>query len=292
MEDKFEKKLRGLAKRLEELIEGTHPQSIYDNLQTLMKSQSDYFKKFDEVFLVKLIFYIYSYKRTKSFELANKMCNQLFFAKLFTPRDEFYERSCDGCGGDGDIECGECYGSGQQDCSNCNGTGEQECTNCGGSGDIEDVDDEGESSEVPCPDCQGKGEYTCSHCDGDSVEYCHECGGNGRESCYQCSGTGEVESEELMYEMYSICSWDKSVYDKCEINLNRLSPAFTNDEFYNLRNNFVRLHYEEDHDELDENLNSDNYYCFFLDKLTDNDYLDTNKKMQVMILGTPNDYIH
>ena len=285
-----EKKLRSLSKRLEELVDGETPQSIYGNLHVLMKSQQDYFKTFDNLFIVKLVLYIYSYKKTGDFELATKMCNQLFFAKLFKPRDENYQESCNTCGGDGDLECNECYGSGEQQCNNCDGSGEQQCNNCDGSGEIEDVDVEGESIAVPCPDCNSSGEYTCSDCGGEGLETCYECNGNGREPCYECSGTGEQESEELMYDLYSICSWDKDIYNRCEINLNTPNPSFTDDDFYDLRNKYLILHNEEDHGELIEDLSSDNYYCFMLE-IDVNDDLDISSSMKIMILGDPYEYI-
>ena len=67
MEYKAEKKLRSLAKKLEGLIHGNTPKLVYDGLVDVMVSQKDYFKMHDVDFLVKLIFYIYSFKKTGDF---------------------------------------------------------------------------------------------------------------------------------------------------------------------------------------------------------------------------------
>ena len=56
MEIKAEKKLKSLSRKLEALINGVTPQSIYDDLIPIMKKQSDYFKIHDKDFLVSLIF--------------------------------------------------------------------------------------------------------------------------------------------------------------------------------------------------------------------------------------------
>jgi len=287
-EYKKEKKLRSLSKRLEELVNGGTPQRVYDNLQLLMQSQSDYFKTFDALFLVKLVFYIYSYKRTKDFELAVKMCDRLFFTKLLEPTEEHYQENCSTCGGDGDIECNECYGSGQVDCHNCGRTGVEECYDCEGSGEVEDSDEE--DVWHTCQLCGGKGEVECHTCDGDMLESCGECQGNGRESCYDCSGSGEVESEELNYNSYSICSWDKDIYNKCELNLNTPNPALSNSEFSEFDDKFIVLHYEEDHDMLIEDLPSDNNYCFLLENQSEVD-LDISRSMKIIIMGEPYQYI-
>jgi len=291
MEIKAEKKLRSLARKLEELIDGVTPQSIYDDLVQLMKSQSEYFKLLDKEFLVGLIFYIYSYKRYGSFEMGQKMVKDLFFANFIAPANENYMKTCDNCGGDGDIECGECYGSGQVDCHNCDGVGKVDCDDCGGTGELEDDDAESEEEVYhTCSFCAGTGQVECDACDGDKVESCGECRGNGRESCDYCDGTGEVESEELVYYVYEICAWSKNIYDRCELKMNTDEPTFSEDEFYRFRNAYVLLHHFDDHDELIDNLETDELYCFLLEK--DDADLDISNSMKIMVHGYPEYYIN
>lgn len=288
MEIKNEKKLIRLSTNLEELVKGSSPQVIYDNLVVLMKSQQDYFDSFNEDLLLSLVFFIYSYKKTKEFDLARKMISNLFFVKLLSTEKEKHQTECPVCYGDGDFDCNYCDGSGQQNCNGCDGTGEQECTNCDGSGEIEGDDEE----FYPCPDCQGKGEYTCSDCQGDGTESCDECYGSGRESCQECGGGGEVDSEEDMYEILSVCSWNKNVFSKCESKFNTTEPAFSYSEFGNSKNNLIVLHKSEEHDELIDEVDADDYYCFYLEKDIDieND-LDKSRSMKIMILGEPHFYI-
>ena len=290
MEIKSEKKLRNLSKKLEGLISGKTPQEIYNNLVSVMKKQSDYFKMHDKDFLVSLIFYIYSYKKTQDFELGQKMVNNLFFANLFSPANENYRVSCDNCGGDGDIECGECYGSGQVDCHNCGGEGVEECYECEGAGEVEDQNDEGVWHTHTCGLCDGKGQIECTTCDGDRVESCDECRGNGRESCYECNGAGDVESEELIYYVYEICAWSKDIYDRCELKMNTDEPTFSENEFYKFRSSYILLHHFDDHDELIDGLETDELYCFLLE--TNEADLDIGNSMKIMVHGYPDYYIN
>jgi len=292
MEIKYEKKLRSLAKKLEEIVDGGTPQLIYDNLVPLMKSQSEYFKMHDKDFLVNLVFYIFSYKKTGNFDLGQKMINNLFFVNLFQPTNEYFSDTCYSCGGNGDYECDTCYGSGEEDCHNCDGVGKVDCDDCGGTGELEDDDAESEEEVYhTCSFCAGTGQVECDACDGYKTEQCHNCNGNGRLSCDECDGTGEVETDELNYYVYEICSWSKNIYNRCELRMNTDEPTFSEEEFNELKKDFLILHSYEEHDNLIDDLETDMFYCFSLDRIDTAD-LDISGGMKIMILGYPDYYIN
>jgi len=99
--------------------------------------------------------------------------------------EDYTQKSCEYCGGDGTVNCNDCDSSGESECSECNGDG---------------TDDEGDN---------------CGYCDGDGEVTCDNCGGQGNETCYECDGTGSVDEHDE-YEirgMYYI-SYDKNLMDK------------------------------------------------------------------------------
>ena len=93
-------KLKRLAKNITELLTNTEtPQDTYYSLVHLMKKQKDYFQHLPAESILKLTFYCYSLGHTGSFELADKMLNQIGFAVLFNKSgDKFitgsYDRTC------------------------------------------------------------------------------------------------------------------------------------------------------------------------------------------------------
>jgi hypothetical protein len=286
MEDKKEIKLRSLAKKLEGLMpHDSTPQDIYSSLVGLIKSQPEYFKLFDVKFLISLVFYIYSFKKTGDFILGKKMVDNLFFASFMVPSDKNHMEDCKECEGYGDISCHNCYGSGSVDCTNCDSNGKEECYECDGEGwqscdscDGTGEDEEGNectncggTGEVSCELCSGRKEVDCTVCDGNNDLTCPECNGNERETCQDCDGLGEIETDELEYDVYEICSWSKDMYNRCELLCNTDRPTFTNEDYNNLKNDFILLHMFEDNAELIDELETDEFYCFDFSTLQETD---------------------
>ena len=62
-------KLKRLASKMVDLFpsEFSSPQDCYDLFQNIYKKQFDYFSYFEPENLIKLVFYLYSYKTTKDF---------------------------------------------------------------------------------------------------------------------------------------------------------------------------------------------------------------------------------
>lgn len=294
MEDKREMKLRSLSKKLEGLMQhNARPQHIYPTLVGLIKSQPDYFKLFDVKFLIELIFYIYSFKETGDFILGKKMVDNLFFASFLVPSDKNHVEGCDSCGGDGVENCSECDGTGNIECDNCDNNGEEECYECDGEGwescdtcDGTGEDEEGNecnecggSGEVTCDVCNRKGKITCNVCDGDKDISCNECQGNGYFTCSECYGSGDLETDELLYDVYEICSWSKDLYNRCELLCNTDRPTISSEDYDPLKDDFILLNMFEDHAELIDDLKTEDFYCFDVSKLQDTDlFLKSREK--------------
>ena len=66
-------KLKRLAIKMVDLFpsEFSSPQDCYNLFQDIYKKQFDYFSYFEPENLIKLVFYLYSYKTTKDFRLAH-----------------------------------------------------------------------------------------------------------------------------------------------------------------------------------------------------------------------------
>ncbi len=267
MDYKLEIKLRKLAKKLEEIVSGNTVQSVYDNLRVLMKSQSDYFERFNAISVLKLTIYIYSLKKTRGFESAEHMIENLFFASLFASSNENYLDTCDYCDS-GMVECNSCDGSGSQECSQCDGEGDVTCDECDGDGEIPS-DDEEEEDYVKCDECNGKGTTSCWNCAGDGTVDCGDCEGYGRDYCDTCNGNGEVETDDLVYNIYEICSWDKELYNILELKENEDEPALDDDEFSKYRTSSIILNESEEHNEFAIDLEPDAFYCYGLDMAYD-----------------------
>lgn len=260
MEDKVEKKLRGLSKRLVDLIpEVDSPQGVYNHLVPLMERQKDYFQMQSPSFILKLVFYIYSLRKTNDYSLAPKMLDKVFLANFIVTENEFFEESCNQCGGNGTIPCEYCDGTGEVECNNCNGTGKELCPDCDGAGEIYSSEEEGGSV---CNTCQGGGEVECYACNGDTNVSCQSCGGKGEQNCYNCDGSGEVQTEYLVYQIYTICSWNKNLKDRCELREDTTTPVISEDAFNGLRKNFILLNSSEQESEFNFPLTNNMLYCF------------------------------
>jgi hypothetical protein len=252
-------KLQKLAIKMEGLFPDTiiTPQDCYDKFKQIYEQQKDYFINFEPIDIVVLIFYIFSYKKTGDFKIADNLISRISFASLFITQGNIYQTTCEYCNGDGDIECEECYGSGEITCSECDGDESERCSECNGKGTIKDSDGDDEE----CTECDGEGKLYCRNCDGNGTETCNYCGGDGRVSCNECDGTGEVDSGELEYEYYVICTWDNSIRDACELNAGTMNPAMSEYDFDRLRDYYIKLGYQEDHMEFRTRVQLNEVYC-------------------------------
>ena len=133
----MDEKLKRLSTKIVDLIKGElkNPQDCFDKFAIVYKQQYDYFQNFEPSNLLKLIFYIYSFKNTGNFKLAESLLNKSSFATLFRIDSDYYEDTCDSCSGEGDFTCDVCDGSGDYNCDDCDGNGKIECTTCNGTGE-------------------------------------------------------------------------------------------------------------------------------------------------------------
>ena len=205
-------RLKKLAVNISGIIQGdfSTPQKTFDMFYETYHQQHEYFSRFNSSDLIKLIFYIYSYKETGDMKLADKMLNNLAFASLFYTSGNYHHETCDNCNGDGYERCYDCNGSGQVDCDTCGGTGDD--------------------GTEPCYDCQGSGEVTCDNC-----------GGNGDVNCSYCDSEGEVETDRLEVNHYQICTWNNNIKNRCELEEGTKEPAMSEYDFDRLRGEYIVL---------------------------------------------------
>jgi hypothetical protein len=246
-------KLKRLAKNLSELslAEVDNLQEVYIRLCGLMTKQKEYFTHLGTDNVIKLLFYIWSYKQTGQFEMGDKMINQIAFAIPITTEGEHFVDSCEKCGGDGYIRCDVCDGTGSVDCHECDGTGEEKCYACDGEGEVD-----GET----CDECEGSGKMTCTNCDGEESISCSECN-DGSTTCDTCDGQGDVQTEDLEYKKYFIVTWSKPIKDRCEITEGDTDITMSEYDFDRLRDKYVVLHLEDLHDEFQSYVQENEMYC-------------------------------
>ena len=249
-------KLQKLAVKMSDLFpkDASSPQVYYDLFKDIYKQQKDYFSYFNPSDIVKLIFYIYSYNKTNNFKLADLMLNKIGFASLFITQGDNYLETCSDCGGNGEVECSICDGTSEVECDECNGTGEVECYECLGSG----VDSD--NPEEECSECNGSGVRTCGACNGDAQLDCPECY-DGKEQCYNCDSTGEVETDKLLFDYYVICTWNTFIKDQCELRAETLEPALSEYDFDRLRDDFIVLAYQERYQRFIDGIQTNEIYC-------------------------------
>jgi hypothetical protein len=182
-------KLKRLAIKMEGLFPNIKsPQHMYIEFNRVTFYQKDYLKKLKEENVIKLMFYIYSLKKTGNFELGEKILDSLFFALFLKSSGEYANTPCPACSSSGEVDCEYCH------------EGVNACEDCDGNGSVE-VDGYHER---------------CETCDGDGEIKCEDCGGNGQVECPVCDGSGEVESDtDIYYEILFVCSWNKELYDEC-----------------------------------------------------------------------------
>jgi hypothetical protein len=163
---------------------------------------------------------------------------------------------CEYCGGDGETLCDVCDGTGEIPCQECDETGEIPCDTCDGTG--LDSEDENES----CWDCNGAGNRTCPSCHGDTMETCPECHGRRTENCQECDGIGETETDEWVYDIEAILTWDNNLSSTAIEDETTLVPIMSLDR-YNKQENYIVIKYiSEEHTEFKKGFRANEVYCF------------------------------
>jgi hypothetical protein len=252
-------KIKRLAKNVTGLLTNTEtPQDTYYSLVHLMKKQKDYFQYLPAENILKLTFYCYSLGHTDSFELSDKMLNQIGFAVLFNNSGNKHTEYCDECGGNGDNECEDCDGSGTVDCGECEGSGDKPCDECNGTGEIED-----NGEMVTCSECGGDETVSCDNCNGGGTVECESCY-NGRVTCNTCDGNGEVDTDDNEYERFFIVTWNKSIKDRCEYTELDTDITMSEYDFDKLRDDeYIKLKIEESHLEFADWVEVNEIYCSY-----------------------------
>ena len=270
-------RIKRLAKNITELLINTStPQDTYFSLVQLMMKQKDYFQHISPENIVKLIFYCYSFAKTKDFALSDKMLNEIAFAVLFNNSGDNHKDECDDCGGNGELSCEECDGDGKIDCGECDTSGKMECPQCNGTGEIEDGED-----MIECDECNGGGNVTCGECGGDGRLDCGNCS-YGQETCDQCDGNGQIDTDSFDYERYFILTWNQPIIERCELTEGQTEITMSEYDFDRLRDDFIKLKIDEKWDELSEWVKSNEIYCTYYNDnpkmyLTTGMYLDTTE---------------
>ena len=268
-------KLKKLAKKLSELIpKSDTPQHVYDGLNTVMKTQKDYFQYLGPDNIVKLTLYIYSFKTTGKFNEGDTMISSLGFANLITTEGTEYVKECESCDGAGDVDCEMCD-RGEIPCEECNGDGEVICPECDGDGRHE-TEVYGEFEE--CEECHGKGEISCPECDRDGYLRCDSCD-KGKNECRTCSGNGEIGTDELKYDASFVVTWNREINRDFSTNENSKYPALSEYDFDRLRDEYIVLEYDDDgHAVFQDWVRANQVYCTFY---SDEPKLNLTEKMRV-----------
>jgi hypothetical protein len=265
-------KIKRLADNLSEIISDSGTvQDVYVHLRKLMQEQKDYFSNLKPQDMVKVMFYIWSIKKTGNFKLGDKLLNKILFATLMTTQGNNHSHECENCSGNGETACEYCYGEGRVDCDECGGSGDITCPECGGSG--EDSEEGG-----TCDECNGSTEITCPDCGGDGRVDCDYCIA-GYDPCSECNGTGEIELDDLDYSLYFIVTWNDFIKDRCELTEGSPEIAFSEFEFDRLRDEYVILHSEDDFAELKDFVETNEMYCV---SQNDNPIIDYGMDMYIL----------
>jgi len=266
-------KIKRLSSNLSEIIPDHDTiQDLYLELRNLMVKQKDYFSNISPQTMVKVLFYIWSIKKTGNFNLGDKLLNKILFATLITTEGNHHREQCEGCDGAGEQYCSYCDGSGNVECDNCGGDGAITCDECGGDGR-----QMGDGEWEDCEECNGEREQTCSDCAGEGKVECDRCY-NGYETCSECNGEGEIKTDEFEYSNYFIVTWNNFIKDRCELTEGTPESAFSEYEFDKLRDEYVVLYQVEEHAELRDFFEINEVYCV---SQSDNPILDYSGDMYV-----------
>jgi len=266
-------KIKRLSTNLAEIIpDHDNPQDLYMELRKLMLKQKDYFSKISPVTMVKVLFYIWSIKKTGNLNLGDKLLNKILFATLITTEGNRHREECRSCDGAGEQSCDFCDGSGNIECDNCDGDGVITCPECDGDGR-----QMGDGEWENCEECDGAKELTCPDCNGEGKVDCNRCY-NGYETCSDCSGEGEVKTDEFEYNIYFIVTWDNFIKDRCELTEATTESAFSEYEFDKLRDEYIILYQIDEHAELRDFIEINEVYCV---SQSDNPIIDYSEDMHI-----------
>ena len=266
-------KIKRLSSNLSEIIPDHDTiQDLYFELRNLMVKQKDYFSNISPENMVKVLFYIWSIKKTGNFNLGDKLLNNILFAILITTEGNHHREECPSCDGAGEQYCNYCDGNGNVECDNCDGDGVITCSECDGDGR-----QMGDGEWENCEECDGAKELTCSDCAGEGKVDCNRCY-NGYENCSECDGHGEIKTDEFEYSNYFIVTWNNFIKDRCELTEGTPESAFSEYEFDKLRDEYVVLYQVEEHAELKDFIEINEVYCV---SQSDNPIIDYSKDMHV-----------
>jgi len=266
-------KIKRLSSNLSEIIPDHDTiQDLYLELRKLMVKQKDYFSNLSPETIVKVLFYIWSIKKTGNFNLGDKLLNKILFATLITTEGNYHREECETCDGAGEQYCSYCDGSGNIECDNCGGDGVITCSECDGDGR-----QMGDGEWENCEECDGAKEQTCHDCAGEGKVDCDRCY-NGYENCSECDGQGEIKTDEFEYNNYFIVTWNNFIKDRCELTEGTPESAFSEYEFDKLRDEYVVLYQVEEHAELRDFIEINEVYCV---SQSDNPIIDYSGEMHV-----------
>jgi len=253
-------RLKKIAQNLSPLLTDGTPTDIFKSFLTLWNKQKEYFnQRFDMTDILKLVIYIIAIKNFRNVDDGDVILSNLFFAGFIKNEDEKEQFTCNRCSGDGYEECDSCNGTGKQECEQCDGEGELTCDYCNGSGKIEE--DDGETYE--CDECGGSGKIDCN-CE-DGKEECEYCSGDGQDTCVDCNGNGEMESDNDMFENIVIVSWNRNLFNLCELNEDTDEPTISYDNFQDINDSYILIYSNSEAAEMSESLDSDKLYCYHMD---------------------------
>lgn len=197
---------------------------------------------------------MYFKKNNMNLDNIENLLNNLYVYSRIENTGENAQESCEYCD-NGNIDCENCGGTGFVSCDICNGTHKVDCLECD-----EGVDEEGE----PCSECKGSGKITCDNCDRDGEVHCDECN-HGSLECSECDGRGNVYTDEYIYEIITLVSWDLEMKQKLLESLNNKEgiSVWNSNEDSSIQLGFRKF---EDRTYVDEG----EYYCCKLkDDLSD-----------------------
>lgn len=259
------------------------PNEVFDYIKGKTNNQMmEYFYALGPHAYLKTIIAIWAIKSGKSENEIINIYNNLFFTLLISKLDEKYTPDCDNCEGTGDIDCSDCN-RGTIECPDCRGEGEDVCGTCGGDGGIRELgdcescdgsgmvdddeicDDCRGSGEVmtkyDCDDCGGSGEIPCDRCGGDGELTCRVCHGNGHERCKECDGYGYIVTEENLINVMLVCSWDKKLYELCELEEGTHEPILDEVGLYRVDNKILLFVDDRYHFDLIDDVEESEVYC-------------------------------
>ena len=241
-------------------VEFDNAQQVYDYLVDFMRRRREFFEDMDPNETIKLTLYIYSFKSTGSFDLAEKIFDKLVFMTVINTNMTPTISECVDCDGHGRIPCDNCNGEGKERCEECEGQGRITCSECDGEGEVE-----GDNGKEECAYCEGEGTVECDECGGDGEKWCLQCD-NGDMECITCDGSGEVEDEYKMnFFVQSLCSWSKVLNDLCEIREQTDQPVSEDGNLVENNEELISLSTQEYSLEPESFVKEGYYYCVSVD---------------------------